>query len=158
MWLTIITLLLVGLIFMCFELFVPGGILGIIGVFLMGYGVWLSFEHYGSVQGFGVLIFCGVAVLAIIIFGIKVLPHTSFGKQLILADSQLKTSGYNSESFDEAALVGQEGIAESDLRPAGIANFGDQRLDVVTEGEFVEAQQRVKIVRVNGNRVVVETV
>lgn len=158
MWMTVIVLLIFGLIFMLFELFVPGGILGIIGAGLMGYAVYMSFLHYGAVHGFGVLIFCGTATVILIYFGIKILPKTYIGKKIILSDSVNKQSGYHAESFNAAQLVGKEGVAESALRPAGIAAIGDQRLDVVTDGEFIDAQRRIKVIKVDGNRVVVETV
>lgn len=155
MWITIIAMLILGLFFMLLELFVPGGILGIIGACLMGYGVWLSFHEYGAVHGFGVLIFCGVVTVLLIYFGMKIFPHTYFGKKIILMDDQKKQSGYHAESFN-SNLIGLEGITDSALRPSGIAMIGEQRLDVVTDGEFVESHRRIKVLRVDGNRVVVE--
>lgn len=155
MWMTILLLLLLGLIFMLFELFVPGGILGILGVVLMSYAVWASFVHYGAVHGFGVLIFCATSTVVIAVIAVKYLPHTFVGKMLILADDQQKQSGYHAGAYEPKKLMGLEGIAESALRPAGIALIGDERLDVVTEGEFIEPQRRIRVIRVDGNRVVV---
>jgi membrane-bound serine protease (ClpP class) len=51
---------------------------------------------------------------------------------------------------------GEKGVAESFLRPAGIAKFGDKRIDVVSEGDFIEQGSEIVIVRVSGNRVVVK--
>ena len=50
---------------------------------------------------------------------------------------------------------GRSGVAESFLRPAGIARFGKHRVDVLTEGDFVDKGERVVIVRTEGNRVFV---
>ena len=54
--------------------------------------------------------------------------------------------------------MGREGTTLSELRPAGIAEIEGKRLDVVTDGEFVAAQQQVKIVEARGNRIVVRPV
>ena len=56
------------------------------------------------------------------------------------------------------ALLSQEGQALTMLRPAGVAVFGERRIDVVTDGKFVEAGAKVRVIRVNGLTVVVEKV
>ena len=44
------------------------------------------------------------------------------------------------------------------LRPAGMAQFGERFVDVVTEGNFVPAGARVQVIEIEGNRVVVKEV
>ena len=56
------------------------------------------------------------------------------------------------------ALVGRQGIAQTLLRPAGKVAFGEELVDVVSDGEFIKAGQTVKVVSVNGARVVVREV
>jgi membrane-bound ClpP family serine protease len=51
--------------------------------------------------------------------------------------------------------VGDWGVATSPLRPAGKARFGDRRLDVMTDGSFVEQGQQVRILAIQGNRITV---
>ena len=51
--------------------------------------------------------------------------------------------------------IGEQGIALSLLRPAGKANFDGRRIDVVTDGDFIEKNQKVEIVEISGNRIVV---
>ena len=55
-------------------------------------------------------------------------------------------------------LVGAEGLAESMLRPSGIARLNDRRHDVVTRGEMIEKGARIKVIEVSGNRIVVKKV
>ena len=50
------------------------------------------------------------------------------------------------------------GVATSDLRPSGLALFGDRRVDVVSQGDFISAGTRVRVIEVSGNRVMVESV
>jgi membrane-bound serine protease (ClpP class) len=53
-------------------------------------------------------------------------------------------------------LMGQEGVALTDLRPAGTAQFDEKRLDVVTDGKYVQAGQKVRVIKVSGFMTVVE--
>jgi len=60
--------------------------------------------------------------------------------------------------LENTDLVGQEGITESELRPVGIAVIGGNRIDVMTEGDYVEPNSRIRVIREEGNRIVVEQV
>jgi membrane-bound serine protease (ClpP class) len=57
-----------------------------------------------------------------------------------------------------AALLGAIGVAATPLRPAGKVKFGDEYLDVVAEGSFVQPGTRVQVIEIEGNRVVVKEV
>jgi len=52
-------------------------------------------------------------------------------------------------------LLGSTGVAETNLRPSGKGRFGDQLVDVVTEGDLIERGKPITIVEVQGSRVVV---
>ena len=54
--------------------------------------------------------------------------------------------------------VGEVGIADSPLRPAGKARFGGRFVDVITDGDFVNKGTRVRVVSISGSRVVVAAV
>lgn len=56
------------------------------------------------------------------------------------------------------ALLGKQGIAISELRPAGVAEIEGQRVDVVTQGGMIAEGDRVRVTKVEGNRVVVEAI
>ena len=59
---------------------------------------------------------------------------------------------------DYSDLVGKTGVTLSVLRPAGIVKIGDQRYDVVSDGDFIANNTMVKVVHVEGNRIVVTEV
>jgi membrane-bound serine protease (ClpP class) len=118
--------------------------------------VYLSFDQYGSINGVMVLTLCVLATIAVGVLAFKFLPNTYVGRRIILADVFTKETGYHSDSYSDDHLTGKEGIAESSLRPAGIAIIDGERIDVVTEGEYLAPHTRIKVLRVDGNRVVVE--
>jgi membrane-bound serine protease (ClpP class) len=86
-----------------------------------------------------------------------VLPRTRIRNRLVLAAAIDSTAagGVEGEAIAEVLASGAAGVAESFLRPAGIARFGERRIDVVSEGDFIEQGAKVVIVRTAGNRVVV---
>jgi membrane-bound serine protease (ClpP class) len=79
----------------------------------------------------------------------RLLPNTRFGKPLIL-ETVLTTRAAEIDS-----LVGRHGVTDTALRPAGKASIGGKRIDVVTDGGFLEAGERVVVAEVDGPKVVV---
>ena len=77
--------------------------------------------------------------------------------KLILHESESSREGFLS-SGDMSVFLGREGETRTALRPSGIAEFDGVRLNVVSDGVFIAQGVRVKIVRVDGNRILVHTV
>jgi membrane-bound serine protease (ClpP class) len=100
----------------------------------------------------------GVTVLLMIV-ALRFLPRTRAMSGLVLSSalaSNVTPEGPSSfVSADETRFRGQEGVAESDLRPVGVARIGDARVDVISEGGYVRAGTRVRVLEVEGARIVV---
>lgn len=149
-----IAFLCIGLLLIAIEVFVPGAILGVLGGLALLVAIVFGFQAFGPQGGF-------LALVLLIIFGgvflglwIKFFPRTPFGKHL-----SLQMDGRDFKSAASLAdLVGREGTAQSSLRPAGIALIDGQRTDVVTESGFIDANARIRVVQVEGNRIVVREV
>lgn len=93
----------------------------------------------------------GAAVL--VMFLVRHLPKVPYLRNLVLeAPAPVSVS---SPQPPPRSLVGERGLAVTHLRPAGSARIGGERVDVVTEGAFVEPDTPVRVVDVQGNRVVV---
>lgn len=92
-------------------------------------------------------------VISVVLIAIVVkLVHT-----VILKTSQNREDGFQAAPQELAALAGQSGQSLSPLRPAGIALINGRRVDVVTNGEFIEPETEVEVVAVEGSRVVVQS-
>jgi membrane-bound serine protease (ClpP class) len=85
----------------------------------------------------------------------RMLPSLPFGQRLVLANEIASNRDYVSGAKSEQRLVGRTGIAVSPLRPAGIADIEGSRLDVVSDGAYIEAGSAIDVTRVDGNRIVV---
>ena len=73
-------------------------------------------------------------------------------------EQPLHQSAHHSSMQQKQLTVGDIGVADSPLRPAGVARFGDDFYDVVSEGTFIEELRRVKVIRISGNHIVVRDV
>jgi membrane-bound serine protease (ClpP class) len=93
------------------------------------------------------------------IIAARYLPRTRLFGGLVLKSALTSNTGHAGPSSfmsaDESKYIGQSGVAESDLRPVGVARFGEQRIDVVSEGGYVRAGSRVRVIAVEGARIVV---
>ncbi|TKD70174.1 NfeD family protein [Pseudalkalibacillus hwajinpoensis] len=147
-------LLLVGVILIVVEIFIPGfGIFGVLGAVGIVASIVLASGQSMQYVLLAVLIAVAVTVGGSYLF-IRIFGSKGFFKKIILSDSTKSDKGYVSNTTRNE-LVGLEGVAVTPLRPSGIADFGDERLDVVTEGGFLSAGTEVKIIKTNGSRVIV---
>jgi membrane-bound ClpP family serine protease len=168
-----VLLFVLGLILLGLEIFVlPGfGVAGISGIILIVFSLalvalekrpqtsaeWLALLKI--MAQFGVALSVAV-VLAVML--VSYLPNIPYLNKLILkpkADTEAVGEDVpDSVRPETAALLGALGVAATPLRPAGKVKFGDDYIDVVAEGSYVEAGARVQVVEIEGNRVVVKEV
>ena len=102
-----------------------------------------------------ILVFCGEVALGIGAgyASIKYFPKTPAGKRMILAETQ---TAVRAQSLRETDWIGREGVAQTVLRPSGMALIDGQRHDVVAESGMIESGSPIKIVAVHENRLVVK--
>ncbi|MCA0992889.1 NfeD family protein [Pseudalkalibacillus hwajinpoensis] len=147
-------LLIVGVVLILVEVFIPGfGIFGVLGAVGIVASIILASGQSMQYVLLAVLIAIAVTIGGSYLF-IRIFGYRGFFKKIILSDSTKTELGYVSNATRNE-LIGMEGKAVTPLRPSGIADFGDERMDVVTEGGFLPAGTVVKIVKTNGSRVVV---
>jgi membrane-bound serine protease (ClpP class) len=151
-----VILLIVGVIFIIAEFFVPGGILGIIGGLAILASLLIATDNIMQ-MAMSLLIALAVSVTVLVImiklFGKKI---TLFQK-IILKDSTNTEKGYVS-SKNRTDLIGKRGYALTILRPSGTAIIDQERVDVVTEGSFIAANKPIIVVKTEGVRVVVREI
>lgn len=146
--------MLAGAGFIIVEVFLPGfGIPGISGILLIGAGTVLAGVRFGAVTAVGVLLVL-VAVLAVLISWVLRAAARGEGKRLFLKERE----ELHTRNDDMLAFIGKRGQTKSVLRPAGIGDFDGVRLNVVTEGDYIESGKPVEIVSVEGARIVVKAV
>ncbi|MEQ8318550.1 MAG: NfeD family protein [Phycisphaerales bacterium] len=135
------------------EFFVPSaGIIGIVALVVAIAGVvclWSYETAWGITGMLGVLVIAPTATY----FGFKVLPYTPIGKGLILSNPDPDDPSGDASNASHAlriALVGQEGMAQTDLRPIGVVKIEGQRHDAVAESGYIPGGSRVKVISADG--------
>ncbi len=160
-----------GIMLLAVEVLVlPGfGFFGLGGIVLMLAGSVLAFQDFLVPQtpyDYGELRINLLQILASMIGSIVVmavlvryLPGMPLFGRLVLRASEEATLGFETVPVaSKEGLIGKRGYALSTLRPAGRADFGGEVVDVVSQGEFIEANQAVEVVEIRGNRVIVRPV
>ncbi len=157
-----------GLLLVIGELFLhPGTVLpGVIGALMMVAGlIWAMIDRYpgeswwptGDMLTVPLLNLCiavALGVLAIYVLA-KFLPRTSLYSRIVLGAASGAALESRVPGGNLRIPVGALGAARTTLRPSGKADFDGQSCDVVTRGEFLESGSRVRVVAVEGMRVVV---
>lgn len=150
-----IFLLVVGLVLVIVEMYIPGfGAPGIIGIVCLIAGIALFADN--PLEALVV----AIIVVALLCVALSVSIHSvSKGRlarsHLVLSDvTQPGELGERDLSF----FVGHEGTTKTVLRPSGMGEFDGVKLNIVSDGEFIAQGARVRIDRVEGNRIVVTQV
>jgi membrane-bound serine protease (ClpP class) len=141
LWL-ILVLYMAGLALIVAETFMPGLVIGLIGTGLIATSVIFGFRHHWAL-GAGQILLAVIVGPAAFIAGIKRMTLKS------------TLEGGTSFANDYSVLAGKAGEALTDLRPGGLASLDGKKVDVVTNGELVSRGTPIKVIKVEGNRVIV---
>lgn len=151
-----------GLILLAIEIFVtPGfGATGVLGIAALVGGLALSLVGAGATWAVIITALGRVAVSLLVAIAaalalLRFLPRLPFGRRLVLETELAAREGFASAPETDRAWLGKRGTAASPLRPAGIADIEGERVDVVSDGDFIDAGDSITVVRVDGNRIVV---
>lgn len=161
-----ILMFIAGIILIAVEIFViPGfGLPGIAGIILVFSSIFLSllggdpFINFDTISVAIIqLTIALIAALVLVFLLAKFLPKTSAFSRLVLAESEKADQGFVSYP-SETTLLGKTGKALTVLRPAGIAEIEGKKYDVIADNEYIEPGKVVKVIRVEGIKVVVSEV
>ncbi len=150
----IIALIAAGFILLFAEIFLPGLIAGIIGVLCLLASVVVTAIFYGPMPAlalFGAL--CLIGLIGFL-FWMRFFPGSPFGRRLSLQG----ISGEAPKIEPHKDLTGQIGNTVTALRPSGTALFQNKRHDVISECSHIDANQTVKVVKVEGSRILVRKI
>lgn len=165
-------LFLAGVSFLLLEVFVlpgfgvfglGGGALVLVSLILASQTFIVPHNEYQFAQlqrSLLVLAGAGVGIVAVALALRRWLPHAPIFNQMFLPpptdeEAQMISRRESLVGFDDS-LVGKRGVTTTQLTPSGKAKFGDQWVDVITDGLLIEPGVEIVVVEVHGNRVIVE--
>jgi membrane-bound serine protease (ClpP class) len=153
----LIMLWLLGLCFAIAEVFFPSfGVLSALSALAFVSSIFLAYTQHSAATGHVFLVTASIAIPAALYWAFKVLPKTPFGKAMLQPAPERSYVQRAAEQPDLDRFLHRTGHALSTLRPSGSARIGDDRVDVITRGEMLEKGTRIRVIQVEGNRVVVK--
>lgn len=149
---TMIAILFVaGLLLLGFEVFIPGGVLGVLGGLALLGGVGLAFVDFGLGGGLGALLVAVVLVGIVLYFEFAVLPKTAMGRRLFLQSAVTGRTGV----VRERDFVGSVGLTSTALAPTGYVEIDGRRHEAFSRSGFLEPGVPVKVVGADNFRLIV---
>lgn len=147
--------LLIGIALLVIEIFLPGfGVPGICGLILEGIAIYFTATRHGASAAL-ILTAVVLVITALTIFlAFRSATKGRLSKTALILN---ETEQAITSSLPELN-PGDEGIAVTPLRPSGTVVFGEHRMDAMTEGDFIQKDQKVRILRIEGTRIIVRSV
>jgi membrane-bound serine protease (ClpP class) len=146
----IITLYIIGLIAITVELFIPGAIVGLCGAGCVITSIVFAYLYVSNLLGH-ILLVLGICFIPVFFVSWYKLLSKTFSVKA-------SEKGFSSAREGLNNLLSEEGIALTTLRPSGIANIKGDKIDVISEGEMISKNTRIKVIDVKGNRIIVKPV
>lgn len=152
-WLLVLSLIILGFIFLLVELLIiPGfGFMGVLGLLCLAGGCYIAWTELSLAVGIATLI----GSLLIIVLFLRLFPKSIMWKKLRLESKMSKGGGFQAGTKELEELIDKKGLSITPLRPSGTALIMGRRVDVVTEGVFLQKDTPIKVVKVEGNKVIV---
>jgi len=137
------------------EVFIPsGGIISIFAFICMVAGVAIFFQHSTSTGIVGIIIAL-IMIPTVLIIAYKIFPKTGFGKTVTLTPPERDRGDAIPDTEKIKNLLGKTAIVISPLRPVGMCDFDGRRVECVAESGYIEENEKVKVIKVEGTQLTV---
>ncbi|UMZ72898.1 NfeD family protein [Natranaerofaba carboxydovora] len=146
-----------GIILLLIEALAAGfGVFGLLGLVSSGFAIVLSAES--TEQGLMILLYSILGTIVVLVVAFRFIVRSKFLDRIILKHTEDKDQGYVGTNVTYKDFLNKEGVTETPLRPAGTAIIEGDRVDVVSEGGYIPGQSKIKVVKVEGSRIVVRKI
>jgi membrane-bound serine protease (ClpP class) len=140
------------------EVFVPsGGLLSVCSFACLAGGIVIFF-NFSTVAGWIGIIIAIIMIPTVLIFAYRIFPKTRFGKAVTLTPPKRDLGDAIPDTDQLKELLGRTGVVLSDLRPVGMCDFAGRRLECVAETGYIEKDNNVTVIRVEGTQLTVRMV
>lgn len=151
-----IILFIAGFILIGIEMAIPGfSIPGVSGIVCLVVAIFLVSDTFVEGAIIALIIMALLGIMFAIILGL--LSKAKLKSPIILKDEQNKEKGFIS-SNDLKYLLGKHGVAITDLRPSGTADFDGIEFDVISEGKYISKDTKLVIYKVQGSKLIVKAI
>ena len=147
-----IILQLAGILVIMAEIIIPSaGILSLMAMGLIGYSLYIVYTGFSSTTVAFFIAFDIIIIPILVITGLKLLARSPVTLRYRLS----RDDGVTSQSPELADYIDAEGIAVTDLHPAGMAVINGKKLDVVSRGDYIDKGSQLVVTEVTANQIIV---
>lgn len=150
--------LAVGLVLLAIEIFIPGfGVCGITGVTLLVFSVLfrvITSQDY--IHFFYLLLIIAVTVGLTMLIAIRSARFGLLSKTPIIESSTAIPSDYASNLKNYGFLLNKVGITKTICKPSGKMELDNVEYQVISNGDYIEAETKVRVIEVDGNTIIVK--
>ncbi len=147
-----IILQLAGILVIMAEIIIPSaGILSLMAMGLIGYSLYIVYTGFSSTTVAFFIAFDIIIIPVLVITGLKMLARSPVTLRYRLS----RDDGVTSQSPELADYIDAEGIAVTDLHPAGMAVIDGKRVDVVSRGDYIDKGSQLVVTEVTANQIIV---
>lgn len=151
--------LAVGLLLLLIEMFTPGiGVPGVLGVLSLIAVIVIQIFFGSPVAAFYISAGVLLIIVGALLFFVRSLQNGRLSRSFIVLNDQIDGNSTSLSDTKEQQNIGRRGITITPLRPAGIAEFDGERMDVMTSGAYLEAGVPVVITDIEGLHILVKAV
>ncbi len=153
-WWSVI-LFVIGLVLLIIEIFIPGfGIIGVSGIIMILLGIIFAAPTPGQgILNLGIAVAATAVLIPILV---KIFGGPKLFRHLVLHESETVDKGYVNQAENSLSeLLGKSGETITPLRPTGTILVGGKRLDAISEGSYLPNGIKIRVVEVQGTKIVV---
>ncbi len=135
-------LIVLGFALIMLEIFIPGGVVGVLGGICLLGGILLSYSSYGAEGAIIAFLVCIVGLAFCLFVELKLLPKTTVGRRLFLSKT---IAGKSQRDVADDSFVGKEGSALTALSPSGYVLVDGRKLEASSRSGFLEKGVKVRV-------------
>ena len=140
------------------EIFVPsGGIISVLAITSLIAGLVICFKHSMATGVLGIVVAI-IMIPATLVMAYRALPGTRFGKAVMLSPPERNSGDAIPDTVQLSEMLGKTGKVLTPLRPVGMVEFEDNRLECVAESGFVSKGETVKVIKIEGTQLTVRII
>ncbi len=140
------------------EVFVPsGGLISLCSLACLIGGAVIFFQYSATAGWIGVGI-AAVMIPAVLIFAYRIFPKTRFGKSVTLTPPKRQQGDAIPDTSELKKMLGKVGVVITPLRPVGMCDFAEKRVECVAEGGYVEKGKKVEVIGVESTQLTVRMI
>ena len=151
-----ICLLLLSIVLLCLELFIPSaGLLSVAAVISTIGWIVAAFVYGGTTMGALAMVVTAVIFPVAFVVATRIWPKTTLGRAVLIGDAAHDHQRASRWTEERTQLVGRHGKTISPMRPSGAIEVDGRQFDAVTEGRPLSAQTEITVISFLGNSLVV---